>query len=96
MSAEYVIEDTIATEMNMMDMNGRMVPVKCLGAFVIRHKGNPVSVGSGFTAEQRIEFLKMKRSTSEEQLRLNILKRQRTRMALPVCASPFSSVSEIH
>lgn len=57
-SAEYVIEDTIATEMNMMDMNGHMVPVKCLGAFVIRHKGNPVSVGSGFTAEQRVEFLK--------------------------------------
>lgn len=57
-SAEYVIEDTIASKMNMLDVDGKMKPVECLGAFVIRHKGTAVGVGSGFTAEQRIEFFK--------------------------------------
>jgi DNA ligase-1 len=33
-----------------------MEPVECLGSVVIRHKGNPVDVGSGFSDAQRIEI----------------------------------------
>lgn len=59
-SAEYVIEDILPTEMNMKNIDGTMSPVRCMGSLIIRHKGNPVGVGSGFTLEQRLEFLRNK------------------------------------
>lgn len=59
-SAEYVIEDILPTEMNMKNIDGTMSPVRCAGSLIIRHKGNPVGVGGGFTLEQRLEFLRNK------------------------------------
>jgi len=57
-SAEYVIEDFIKTTKQMKGLSGVMEAVECLGAVVIRHKGNPVKVGSGFSDEQRVDMWK--------------------------------------
>ena len=32
-----------------------MIDIKCAGAFIIRHKGNPVAVGSGLSDALRID-----------------------------------------
>ena len=56
MSAEYVIEDFIKTTKQMKGLSGVMEAVECLGAVLIRHKGNPVAVGSGFSDAQRIDM----------------------------------------
>lgn len=55
-SAEYVIEDFIKTTKQMKGLSGVMEAVECLGAVLIRHKGNPVAVGSGFSDAQRIDM----------------------------------------
>lgn len=55
-TAEYQIEDFIKTFKMMKGLDGRMGTVECLGAIVIRHKGNPVKVGSGFSDAQRIDM----------------------------------------
>lgn len=54
--AEYQIEDFKGTTKLMKGLSGTMEPVECLGSVVIRHKGNPVDVGSGFSDAQRIEI----------------------------------------
>lgn len=56
MDAEYQIEDFKGTTKLMKGLSGTMEPVECLGSVVIRHKGNPVDVGSGFSDAQRIEI----------------------------------------
>jgi DNA ligase-1 len=56
--AEYVIEDFVKTTKLMKGLSGTMEAVECLGSVVIRHKGNPVEVGSGFSDEQRIAMWK--------------------------------------
>jgi DNA ligase-1 len=56
--AEYVIEDFIKTTKLMKGLSGTMEAVECLGSVVIRHKGNPVEVGSGFSDAQRIDMWK--------------------------------------
>ena len=54
MDAEYQIEDFKGTTKLMKGLYGTMEPVECLGSVVIRHKGNPVDVGSGFSDAQRV------------------------------------------
>jgi DNA ligase-1 len=54
--SEYIIEDIVSTTKLMQQLDGTMKEVKCMGAIVIRHKGNPVKVGSGFTDAQRIDM----------------------------------------
>ena len=54
--AEYQIEDFKGTTKLMKGLSGTMEPVECLGSVVIRHKGNPVDVGSGFSDAQRIDI----------------------------------------
>ena len=56
MDAEYQIEDFKGTTKLMKGLSGTMEPVECLGSVVIRHKGNPVDVGSGFSDAQRVEI----------------------------------------
>lgn len=56
MDAEYQIEDFKGTTKLMKGLSGTMEPVECLGSVIIRHKGNPVDVGSGFSDAQRIEI----------------------------------------
>lgn len=56
MDAEYQIEDFKGTTKLMKGLSGTMEPVECLGSVVIRHKGSPVDVGSGFSDAQRIEI----------------------------------------
>ena len=56
MDAEYQIEDFKCTTKLMKGLSGTMEPVECLGSVTIRHKGNPVDVGSGFSDAQRIEI----------------------------------------
>ena len=56
MDAEYQIEDFKSTKKLMKGLSGTMEAVECLGAVVIRHKGNPVEVGSGFSDAQRIDM----------------------------------------
>lgn len=53
---EYIIEDFKGTTKLMKGLSGTMEPVECLGAVVIRHKGSPVDVGSGFSDVQRIDI----------------------------------------
>ena len=54
--AEYQIEDFKGTTKLMKGLSGTMEPVECLGSVVIRHKGSPVDVGSGFSDAQRIDI----------------------------------------
>ena len=56
MDGEYQIEDILRTTKLMKGLSGLMEPVECMGAVVIRHKGNPVDVGSGFSDAQRIDI----------------------------------------
>lgn len=56
MDGEYQIEDILRTTKLMKGLSGLMEPVECMGAVVIRHKGNPTDVGSGFSDAQRIEI----------------------------------------
>lgn len=57
--AEYLIEDILPTTKQMLNvLTGRMMDVICAGHVVIRHKGNAVGVGSGFTDEDRISIWK--------------------------------------
>ena len=55
-SAEYVIEDITSAVKAMKGLSGVFEDVTCMGAVVIRHKGNPVMVGSGFSDAQRIDM----------------------------------------
>jgi DNA ligase-1 len=56
MDGEYQIEDILRTTKMMKGLSGLMEPVECMGAVVIRHKGNPTDVGSGFSDAQRIDI----------------------------------------
>ena len=53
--AEYIIEDITSTTKQMKQLDGSMIDIKCAGAFIIRHKGNPVAVGSGLSDALRID-----------------------------------------
>lgn len=56
--AEYAIEDILPTDKLMLNtLTGRKDSVRCAGSVVIRHKGNPVGVGSGFSDGLRIDML---------------------------------------
>ena len=53
--AEYTIEDILPTSKQMLNTaTGRMEDITCAGHVVIRHKGNAVGVGSGFSDADRI------------------------------------------
>ena len=54
--AEYIIEDFVKTTKLMKGLSGTMEPVECLGSVVVRHKGCPVEVGSGFSDALRIDM----------------------------------------
>jgi len=53
--AEYVVE-SIVSDYNRVVENGKEVEIMMLAAVYIRHKGDPVKVGSGFTKEEKIRF----------------------------------------
>lgn len=53
--AEYKVE-RIESDLNRVIRDGREVEIMMLCAVYIRHKGDPVKVGSGFTQEQKIAF----------------------------------------
>ena len=59
-SEEFVIEDVVPTNKLMQGIDGKMSPVLCMGAVVVRYKGGVVMVGSGFNDAQRIDILKNK------------------------------------
>ncbi|WWC93135.1 uncharacterized protein L201_008102 [Kwoniella dendrophila CBS 6074] len=52
---EYVVK-SIDTSLMRLSVNGKFNEYKALSNVWIEHFGHPVSVGSGFTAEQRIKF----------------------------------------
>lgn len=52
---EYVVESMVS-DLNRVIRDGREVEIEMLAAVYIRHKGDPVKVGSGFTQEQKIAF----------------------------------------
>lgn len=62
--AEYLIEDILPTTKQMLNaLTGRMEDVTCAGHVIIRHKGNAVGVGSGFTDEDRISIWQNRAAT---------------------------------
>ncbi len=54
--AEFIVEGTENTIKKMLNENGKMVSVSCMGNVLIDFKGNTVSVGSGWSDSQRIQF----------------------------------------
>jgi DNA ligase-1 len=54
--AEFVIEDVEMGRKPMKNDSGLMVEVDCLAAAKVRYKGNIISVGSGWSDEQRLHF----------------------------------------
>lgn len=54
--AEYKVEDITNTTKLMKGLSGVMEEVHCAKAFIIRHKGNPVDVGSGIDDALRIDM----------------------------------------
>jgi len=55
--AEYVVEDIELGELNFAEKDIGTRTITCVRALKIRHKGNIVSVGSGLTKSDRIEFM---------------------------------------
>lgn len=55
--AEYVVEDVEFGPMNFTEKGIGSQEITCLRCVKIRHKGCVVSVGSGFSKDQRIEFM---------------------------------------
>lgn len=56
--AEFKIIGTETTTKQMLNKNGIMKPVKCMGSAIISYKGSTVNVGSGWSDSERIEFFK--------------------------------------
>lgn len=57
MDAEYVVEDIELGELNFAEKDIGTQTITCVRALKIRHKGNIVSVGSGLTKSDRIDFM---------------------------------------
>lgn len=55
--AEYVVEG-VEQSTKLMLVDGLMKEVDCVGNLIITHKNNKVSVGSGLSDEQRVQWLK--------------------------------------
>jgi len=53
---EFFVIDIEMTEKNMLNENGLMVPIKCMGTAFIEFKGSKVGVGSGWSDEERIAY----------------------------------------
>lgn len=54
---EYIVEDVEFGPMNFTEKGVGSQEITCLRAIKIKHKGCEVSVGSGFSKEERIEFM---------------------------------------
>ena len=55
--AEYRVVDVKITEKPMLDKNGKMVQVKCVGSLVIElENGNTCDVGTGLSDKQRLDW----------------------------------------